>query len=205
MKELLVRHELAYRFLARVFHEQPSAAFINRLVADDLFAQWPLDDDTEDTRSGVCMMRAFCAVWDAQMLPDLESDFNRLFVGPRHPLAPPWESYYLSRDHLLFQEQTLAVRQIYRRFGLETSSPGSVPDDSLGLELAFMAELCARRCAAPGQDEIREAQQGFLDSHLLLWAPQCLRLVIEHSRLDYYRGAAYLALGILHKGPLERG
>ena len=196
MKDLLVRHELAYRFLARVFHEQPSAAFINRLAADDLFAEWPLDDDTEDTRTGVRMMRAFCAVWDAHMLPDLESDFNRLFVGPGHPLAPPWESYYLSRDHLLFQESTLAVRQMYRRFDLETSSPGSMPDDSLGLELAFMAELYARRCAAPGQDEALAAQQEFLDSHVLRWAPQCLRLVIKHARLDYYRAAAHLALGI---------
>jgi TorA maturation chaperone TorD len=93
--------------------------------------------------------------------------------------------------------------QAYRRFGLEAPHLHSEPDDSLSLELSFMAELCARRGAAldTGQDggevEILEAQRQFLASHLLRWAPQCLRQVIESARLDFYRAAAYLGLGCL--------
>lgn len=151
-------------------------------------------------------MQGFCARWAESMLPDLENDFNRLFVGPAQPLAPPWESYYLSRDRLLFQEQTLEVREIYQRLGLrvEGSGEGGVePDDSLSLELCFMAELCARCVAAletgadGAQAEILEAQRQFLTAHLSKWAPRCLRLVVEHATHDYYRAAAFLALGCL--------
>ena len=203
MKNFMLSLELAYRFLASVFHESPAAAFINRVAAEGLFAEWPLSAAREETRTGVRLMGAFCAAWIESMLPELEADFNRLFIGPGRPLAPPWESYYLSRDHLLFQEQTLAVRQAYRRFGLEAPHINIEPDDSLSLELSFMAELCARCCAAldagshgaPG--EILEAQRHFLATHLLRWAPQCLRLVIESARLDYYRAAAFLGLGCL--------
>jgi TorA maturation chaperone TorD len=203
MKNSMLSLELAYRFLATVFHESPAAAFISSLATQGLIAEWPLSAATKETQAGLPLMEAFCAAWIESMLPDLEADFNRLFVGPGQPLAPPWESYYLSRDHLLFQAQTLAVRKVYRQFGLEVPGIEHEPDDSLGLELYFMAVLCARRSSAlkAGQDgaqiEILLAQREFLASHILAWVPQCLGQVIESARFDYYRAAAYLGLGCL--------
>jgi TorA maturation chaperone TorD len=203
MKNSMISLEWAYRFLAAIFHEQPTNAFMTRLAAVNLIAEWPLSDAREEMQAGVRLMGAFCGGWVESLLPELEADFNRLFVGPGMPLAPPWESYYLNRDHLLFQEQTLAVREAYWRFGLEAAHAKCEPDDSLSLELSFMAELCARRGRAPdassdgAHGEILEAQRQFLGTHLLRWAPQCLRLVIETARLDYYRAAAFLGLGCL--------
>ncbi len=203
MKNSMISLEWAYRFLATVFHEPPTHAFMSSLATESLIAEWPLSSAQEETQNGLRLMGAFCAAWNESMLPDLESDFNRLFVGPGQPLAPPWESYYLSRDHLLFQEQTLAVRQAYRTFGLEAPHLHSEPDDSLSLELSFMAELCARHVAAldagqgGGQVKILDAQRQFLASHLLPWAPPCLRQIIESARLDFYRADAFLALGCL--------
>jgi TorA maturation chaperone TorD len=203
MKDSKTNLELAYRFLATVFHESPAAAFMSSLVAQGLIAEWPLSAATKETQTGLRLMEAFCAAWIESMLPDLEADFNRLFVGPGRPLAPPWESYYLSRDHLLFQAQTLAVRKVYRQFGLEVPRIEHEPDDSLGLELYFMAVLCGRRSSAlnagqgAAQSEILLAQREFLVSHVLAWVPQCLGQVIENARFDYYRGAACLGLGCL--------
>ena len=203
MKDSMISLEGAYRFLTAVFHEPPTNVFLTALAAGNLIDEWPLSPAREETQIGLRLMGEFCAAWNGSLLPDLESDFNRLFVGPGQPLAPPWESYYLSRDHLLFQEQTLAVREVYRRFGLEAPHLHSEPDDSLSLELSFMAELCARCSeasrAGPGRgpDEIIEVQRQFLASHLLRWAPQCLRQVIESARLDYYRAGAFLGLGCL--------
>jgi TorA maturation chaperone TorD len=199
----MISLEGAYRFLTAVFHEPPTLAFLTSFAAENWIDEWPLNPARKETQIGLRLMGEFCAAWNESRLPDLESDFNRLFVGPGQPLAPPWESYYLSRDHLLFQEQTLAVRQAYRRFGLEAPHLHSEPDDSLSLELSFMAELCARCSAASdtgpgrGPGEIIEAQRQFLASHLLRWAPQCLRQVIESARLDYYRAGAFLGLGCL--------
>jgi TorA maturation chaperone TorD len=48
-----------------------------------------------------------------------------------------------------------------------------------------------------GQAEVLEAQRQFLASHLLRWAPECLRQVIECARHDFYRGGAFLGLGCL--------
>ena len=197
MKESLARFAVAYRFLAKVFHLPPEAAFLRTFAEEGLMAEWPLDTAVEDTQTGLRLMEAFLAGWTESQLPELEADFNRLFVGPGRPLAPPWESYYLNADHLLFQEQTLAVRRAYREFGLEVPQTGGEPDDSLGLELTFMAELFRMALEDGARGKVLPAIRQFLSSHLLRWAPQCLRFVIEGARLDYYRAAALLALGCL--------
>jgi len=149
MTNSIIKFEGPYRFLAAVFNEPPTHAFMTGLAAENLIAEWPLSSAREETQIGMQLMGTFCAAWNESTLADLESDFNRLFVGPGKPLAPPWESYYLSRDHLLFQEETLAVREAYRRLGLEAVSLHSEPDDSLSLELSFMAELCGRYGEGP--------------------------------------------------------
>jgi anaerobic dimethyl sulfoxide reductase subunit C (anchor subunit) len=73
----------------------------------------------------------------------------------------------------------------------------------LGLELRFIAHLCDLALGAVdrGQPQFIDAAlseiQNFLNQHLLKWAPECLNLVIENARTDYYRGCAHLALGCL--------
>lgn len=209
--DLLTRYQLAFGFLAQVFYESPRAEFVTRLGCEDYFSDWPLKAGGEDTCTGVELMRAYCAGWQEGRLADLEADFNRLFTGPGPPMAPPWESYYLSRDHLLFQEQTLAVREAYGRFGLDAPRLHREPDDSMGLELGFLAELCAaglvalREKAGEALEEVVRGQREFLRDHLLRWAPECLRLVIAHARQDYYRGGAYLALGCLAEAAEDFG
>ena len=71
-------------------------------------------------------------------------EFNRLFVGPSSPAAPPYESVYLSPNHLVMQEQTLAVRKMYIQEGLQASNQGRTPDDFIATELEFAAYLLRR-------------------------------------------------------------
>ncbi|OLN32545.1 TorD/DmsD family molecular chaperone [Desulfosporosinus metallidurans] len=71
-------------------------------------------------------------------------EFNRLFVGPTSPAAPPYESVYLSPDHLVMQEQTLAVRKLYIQEGLQALAQGGEPDDFIATELEFAAYLLRR-------------------------------------------------------------
>ena len=42
---------------------------------------------------------------------------------------------------MIFQEQTLHVRQWYSRFGLQVVKLHKEPDDHIGLELEFVAHL----------------------------------------------------------------
>jgi TorA maturation chaperone TorD len=110
---------------------------------------------------------------------------------------------YLGKDHILFDEQTVAVRQLYRQFGLQALRQRREPEDHIGLELAFMTHLCSLGLAAIEQADhaaladLLKAQHDFLRDHLLRWAPAFAQAVIQHTNTDYYRGVAYLLLGTL--------
>ena len=194
---------LAYHFLGRCFYEAPRAGWLAALAGDRLFEAWPFPSRDDGTAAGLALLSAFCANWDPAGLGSLEWDFNRLFVGPGEMLAPPWESVHRSKTKLTFQEPTLQVRELYRRFGVEAPGIHREPDDHLGLELAFLATLSDQAAGAAGRGDTAhvtrcfQSQRDFLRDHLLAWAPACLALVEKHAQTDYYRGAARLVLGSL--------
>jgi len=198
----LVAHSLAYGFLSRVIYEEPDGELLRMLAEDDVVATWPVEGDDADLAVGRELLHGCLRDWSEERLPELRRDYTRLFIGPGIKAAP-WESVYLSRDNLVFEAQTLAVRDFYNRFGLQAPNLRREPDDHLGLELAFMLHLCTLALDALDADDQRRfewllgAQRTFLRVHLLRWAPRCLGLVIEHAATDYYRGAAHLALGTL--------
>src|SRR5512137_1805280 len=47
----------------------------------------------------------------------MRDDFLELFEGTGNPLAPPYESVYISNDHLIFDKQTSEVREFYGSYG----------------------------------------------------------------------------------------
>ena len=134
---------------------------------------------------------------------ELKADYTRLFVGVGKVLAPPWESVYFNEDRMIFQKQTLEVRNWYRRFGLELENLHKEPDDHIGLEMSFiayMAELGIK--ALEEQDEekyqlLNDAKRQFLSEHLLQWGPTWCALVKENAKTDFYRGLSYLTMGAL--------
>ncbi len=132
-------------------------------------------------------------------------EYTKLFVGPTELSAPPWESIYVGEEGLLFQESTLKVRDCYRRFGLLPEAYPRVADDSLALELGFMAEL-ARRSADDlengRRDALKESLQGaadFLDQHLLVWIPKYLERIFESETELLYPGLVRILNSFLKK------
>lgn len=115
-------------------------------------------------------------------------EFNRLFVGPASPPAPPYESVYLSPDRLVMQEQTLSVRQSYQAENLMTASQGSAPDDFIAAELEFAAYLLSRlreeaflgNSATAGQ--YRRLFNTFMDEHPRRWLPAFAAEVRANTR-----------------------
>lgn len=209
--DILTAETLAFGFINRVFYEKPDGEFINTLVSEDLFAQWPLGAEDESTITGLAILQEFCAGWQEDDLHALKRDYQQLFIGPDRLPAPPWESVYLSVEGLVFEEQTAAVRQLYADYGLQAANLYKEPDDHFGLEMAFMAHLGTLGLEAIGRGDVEtvqahlEAQQDFLREHLLLWGPEFLNRVIDSAQTAYYRGAAYLALGCLAGAAQRRG
>jgi len=202
--ETLLANHLAYSFLSKAFYEAPDAAFIGLLASESLFNDWMLDGG-EDGQTGLRLLRAVCDGWDDSQIAALKRDYERLFVGPDHLLAAPWESVYVSRDHLMFDTQTLDVRAVYQQFGMPIPNLHTEPDDHIGLELRFVAYLCSAGLNAleQGQSHLLRRFENtihhFLVEHLLVWSDQFLANVIEHAQTDFYRGAAYLTRGCLRE------
>lgn len=114
-------------------------------------------------------------------------EFNRLFVGPTPPPAPPYESVFFSEERLVMQEQTVRVRQIYRSENLMAVSQGEIPDDFIGTELEFAAYLLER---AKEEISAGRASEGFeylnrcrtfMEEHPKRWLPAFAEAVRQNA------------------------
>ena len=190
----------ATTFLSRVFLRPPDQQLIAAVADVALWEQWPLRRD-EWTERGLADMHAAVTSDKPETLEQLAHDYQRLFVGPAHVIACPYESVYLSEEHLIFEEQTLAVRHSYARFGLQAPALHREPDDHVGLELDFLARLCQMGLDAldDGDNEsvgaITDAMGAFLTEHLLRWVFECLESLHDGANSRFYRGLSSLTEG----------
>ncbi|MBI5880361.1 MAG: molecular chaperone TorD family protein [Chloroflexi bacterium] len=193
--------------LSRLLYEYPDGSFLQSLVDDDVFAEYPLGDTGPETAAGLRRLQAWsrqCGTpISREALDTLRVDYTRLFMGPGTVLAAPWESVYFSEERMVFQEQTLQVRAWYAQFGLELASRVYEPDDHIGLELSFIAHLAQQSLQALEHDDLDQvqralqAQRTFMSEHLLRWAPTWCEQVQQHARTDFYRGVGLLTRGTL--------
>lgn len=198
---------LLFGFLGLALQGEPDRSRLNEWIAAEVFSEAPFGGEQGDVRQGMAEL----AQWtqeNAPLISDaayqaLREDRLRLLVGMGPVLAPPWESVYFSQERLLFQEETLQVRQWYARFGLEVERLYHEPDDHIGLEYSFLAHLAslglqaAERGDAAELADLRQAQAEFVSQHLLRWEPAWARLMLQHAHTDFYRGLAQLAHGAL--------
>ncbi|MDN5326660.1 MAG: putative dimethyl sulfoxide reductase chaperone [Moorella sp. (in: firmicutes)] len=213
-KELLIEwhqgRELVYSFLARIYQEGPGRDLLAALAGEDILAELATRSQNEDLITGCRLMQAELEARRRDLeayRQELQGDYNRLFVGPGHLEAPPWESVYRSKEHLLFGEETLAVREFYRSFGLESKKKNQEPDDHLGLEMEFMAWLCRKAAASiqSGGDagHFLAGQERFLKEHLEQWVPALTADIERAARTDFFRGLALFTRGWLASDRVE--
>jgi putative dimethyl sulfoxide reductase chaperone len=122
-------------------------------------------------------------------------EFNRLFVGPDMLPAPLWESVYLGREHLLFEEETLKVRECYHEYGLSFVQENNEPDDHIVIELEFLSYLIQKTIETTDvnmQQKLVADQQSFINDHLSKWALSFCEHLNKATTFDLYRGAAQL-------------
>jgi len=198
--DVLDAYAAACTFLSRLFLEPVDESLISSLRDGPVLADWPMEAD-ENTVRGLQALRAGTRT----PLDVLLLDHRDLFEGPNHVLACPYESVYLSDEHLTFEQQTLDVRAFYNRFGVEAPWVGKQPDDHIGLELSFIAHLCVLGLdAIEASDTDAETAMiasigDFLEQHLLRWVEDCLDRVVEHATTDFYRGLGHLTRGTVRQ------
>ena len=156
--------------------------------------------ELEEIHEGGKILRNFFEhLTDGQIQREYE-EHHRLFVGPGPLVAPPWESYYRSREQLLFEEWTYQIREQYHHFGLKYKNENNEPDDHLLLELEFMLFLidsCLRETRAEKIVELISSQITFLENHLTIWVPFFCKRIIENTSSQFYLGAAMMLEDLL--------
>lgn len=195
----------AWTVFSTAYGLEPVASFVAALRSPEQLAEWPYDDPL--TAGGIRLLersgRRAAEGDEGEALPALVADHRRLFVGPRPLLAAPWESVHRSREGLVFDVQTLQVREAYRRFGLQSPLLNKEPDDHIALEAAFVATLALRALDALEEGRDAEAERcvsgirEFQAEHLDAWVPDLLARIDEHAETDYHRGIARLTEGAL--------
>ncbi len=206
-EEKLIGQMLMLSVIARLVSTYPQdddLAWLQSIIDEDLLLDIPYGTEQRDTMRGAGLLaKGLTPSLTNRALQEMQTDYVRLFIGPGRVLAPPWESVYFSEDRLVFQEQTLQVRNWYRRFGLEPEKLHKEPDDHIGLEISFVAYLARLAFEALAEqdeeefEQLLEAQRQFLSEHLLKWGPYWCDLVLEHAQTEFYQGLALLTRGAL--------
>lgn len=146
-------------------------------------------------------------------LRTLEIEYNRLFVGPAHPLAPPYESLYRDRGGLVMGPSVQAVLARYAEVGIALAPDHRDLPDHVAAELGFMAHLAAEEAAAEGNEALawRQRAAAFLGLHLTVWLPQFCQRVREAGCHPFYPALADLAEAFVKwdaarlASPIDRG
>ncbi len=99
----------------------------------------------------------------------VEFAFNRLFVGPKALLAPPYASVYLEPQPQLMGRTTLQIRELYTLLDLNSPWKNVVPDDHISLELDAYRQLLAAEAVT--QTPELDMARTYLGAHLRRWLP----------------------------------
>jgi TorA maturation chaperone TorD len=195
-----------YRLLSALLGNKPDAKLMDAAIGGDAIEQLQLfagESDEYDKALGAFegCARLYCENPEKE-LGVLEAEYTRLFIGPERLPSPPWESVHVSNEQLLFQKNTLEVREAYAEFSMIPEGYPHVADDHISIELDFMRELAERTIAARESvsgseaENLLDGQKAFLDKHLLKWAGQFAG-TLRRNAVGFYPCAAELANAFL--------
>ncbi|MBR9728160.1 molecular chaperone [Shewanella intestini] len=124
---------------------------------------------------------------------ELEYDFNRMCIGPYKLLVAPYESVYLSGNHMVNTKETAAVADFYQQIGLTLDEKQGEPADYIGNELEFLYcvhALASEQKAAGNVENAAELQliaNEFMQAHLGLWYVRFCEGMQAHATLAFWR------------------
>ena len=132
-------------------------------------------------------------------LEELEKDYTRLFINASPKmLAPPYGSVYLDKHYRVWGQTTSEVVKLYQTAGLGMAETFYDLPDHIVAELEFASYLIAeqQKCrgnTATSTQNLAIIEREILTEHLFKWAPAFFSLVIDNSRMEFYREVASLA------------
>ncbi|MBL8062460.1 MAG: molecular chaperone TorD family protein [Anaerolineales bacterium] len=207
LRSTILGESLLFGMLGKILYADLDKNWLETLIQEDVFSEAPFGAEQVEIQRGIELLQRWTnenrGTLELPQFKTLQDDHLHLFIGLGKVIAPMWESVYFSEKKLIFQEQTLQVREWYARFGLQAERINREPDDHIGLEMLFIAHLASLALQAIEQNdetklnEVLQAQRDFLSEHLLRWGPVWAKLVKQYAATDFYRGIAHLTHGAL--------
>lgn len=207
MLAVITSRQKVYAFLAELFLipiPTPGYEYAQRFCeAIDDFTGFSVEGNDE----GLRLLKNFKAVANCGNLESIQRllavDRTRLCRGTakKEEITPPYEALYLMPEKEM--DQLLAIVQFYQRAGLKVSATHFERMDYIGVEFAFMAELCQKERHAFADDqrkiyeEVLILEQDFLNQHLLKWAIEYCGQMVSQAQTDFFRGFGYLIRNFL--------
>ena len=207
-KSLLEGESLVLSLLAKGFHDYADRKWLQFLIDNQIFKDIPFAASQKDVLAGLSLLHNWCKSCKAditeEQFEEISIDYTHLFtISFGWAYTPPWESVYCTENQLLFQDQTLLVRNWYKQYGLEYEKKYQEPDDHIALELYFishLADLALRQLRSSDTESfniIINAQRRFLSEHLLRWGHHWCEKVCASARTEFLKG-----LGLVTRGAL---
>jgi len=188
----------AFGVLGRLHREPPHQQALDSIRS--LAGDWPLPD-TDDAVAGIEHLRRSAAADESSST--VRSDHDRLYGVSATARVAPYESVWRGNEKLVFDEETMQVRESYRNAGLSAPNLNREPDDHIGLEFDFVAQLLLRALETNDGDpsaslgDPLQTARAFLDEHVNHWAPAMLTAAAAQARTEFMTGVALLSRGAL--------
>lgn len=182
-------------FAIEVFRDIPAEAFLERLLGGGTVL--PDESVNEPMDEGFAMLRRWIDEHDDRPVEtvreELNTEYTRLFVGPRPPVLPH-ESYY--RDDTDFLGEGLAaVTNSYRAAGWESPEDYEEEDDFIAVEMAFLRHLVEGQRA--GHVETFGFERVFIEEHLTEWIDDFVADMREEADPGLFLAAALVVQGLV--------
>lgn len=204
---LLANRSFVYLMLQKIYADEPTEELMEIVVGNHAAEALELLLDDDKFNSFENLRAKLAADLESDLdgtISKLVSEYTFLMIGPAELPAPPWESVYITKEPLIFQESTLKVRQAYLKEGFIPAKYPNEADDHIALELDFMyhlANLTLEKFEAKALSEtieLLDKQKSFLMNHLLVWIGQ-FATDMQKSKHQYF----YPAMTILTDYILE--
>lgn len=201
LKDILSTRQWFYDFLGKSYYMEPDRDRFLEISNFKIFSQF-VDKENLQGEDSNALIDFFNNVpnMSDEDYKKLKEEYHRLFIGPGHLPAPPWESVYLSKEKIIFDEHTLAVRDFYKKWGVNTKEFKKEPDDHIGFELEFVSILIGKSIDALNENNIiklkaaMSAQKEFFEKHILLWVEEFADKLFNNTEEKFYKGLALFTI-----------
>lgn len=186
---------------SELVRDEPAEHRLRQLDAAGLFNHVPDNFHDDALTRGFSLLREsiseFAATQGAQAdaeLGALQREWLRLFAGVGQPQVPSWANFYLDPESRVLGRESLAVRDMYAKYGMQIERKGTEPDDDLGLMLRFLAHLIALQ--AEGANTQAD-QAALLRKHLLPWLAAWRYAGMKYATSSFYQGVVEFTFGLV--------